>query len=45
MIEKEGTEEVHECDLCILAMGFVGPEKVGDKKIFLSIILDSNRST
>ena len=30
MLEKEGTEEIHECDLCILAMGFVGPEKVGN---------------
>jgi NADPH-dependent glutamate synthase beta subunit-like oxidoreductase len=28
MVEKEGTEKVYECDLCILAMGFVGPEKV-----------------
>jgi glutamate synthase (NADPH/NADH) len=28
MVEKEGTEKIHECDLCILAMGFVGPEKV-----------------
>jgi NADPH-dependent glutamate synthase beta subunit-like oxidoreductase len=28
MVEQEGTEKVHECDLCILAMGFVGPEKV-----------------
>jgi len=27
MKEVEGSEEVHECDLCILAMGFVGPEK------------------
>ena len=28
MVEVAGTEKVHECDLCILAMGFVGPEKV-----------------
>lgn len=28
MIEKEGTEKIHECDLCILAMGFIGPEKI-----------------
>jgi NADPH-dependent glutamate synthase beta subunit-like oxidoreductase len=28
MNEVPGSEEIHECDLCILAMGFVGPEKV-----------------
>ena len=28
MNELPGSEEIHECDLCILAMGFVGPEKV-----------------
>lgn len=26
--EVEGSEKIHECDLCILAMGFIGPEKV-----------------
>lgn len=29
MFEIEGTEATHPCDLCILAMGFIGPEKVG----------------
>ena len=28
MVEKEGTEKVYDCDLCIMAMGFIGPEKV-----------------
>ena len=28
LIEVEGTLKTHECDMCILAMGFVGPEKV-----------------
>uniref|UniRef100_A0A1I8AG36 Pyr_redox_2 domain-containing protein n=1 Tax=Steinernema glaseri TaxID=37863 RepID=A0A1I8AG36_9BILA len=27
MVEVEGTETTVDCDLCILAMGFVGPEK------------------
>uniref|UniRef100_A0A1I7Z3F6 glutamate synthase (NADH) n=1 Tax=Steinernema glaseri TaxID=37863 RepID=A0A1I7Z3F6_9BILA len=27
LIEVEGTETTVDCDLCILAMGFVGPEK------------------
>ncbi|PAV70179.1 hypothetical protein WR25_12797 [Diploscapter pachys] len=27
LIEKEGTKQTVECDLCILAMGFLGPEK------------------
>lgn len=28
MNEIPGSEEIHDCDLCILAMGFVGPERV-----------------
>lgn len=28
MTEIEGSEKTFECDLCILAMGFVGPDKV-----------------
>lgn len=28
LVEIEGTEKIYECDLAILAMGFVGPEKV-----------------
>jgi glutamate synthase (NADPH/NADH) len=28
MLELPGSEKIYECDLCILAMGFVGPEKV-----------------
>jgi NADPH-dependent glutamate synthase beta subunit-like oxidoreductase len=27
MTEVEGSEKVFDCDMCILAMGFVGPEK------------------
>jgi glutamate synthase (NADPH/NADH) len=27
MNELEGSEEVFECDMCVLAMGFVGPER------------------
>uniref|UniRef100_A0A914H2C3 Glutamate synthase n=1 Tax=Globodera rostochiensis TaxID=31243 RepID=A0A914H2C3_GLORO len=27
MVELEGTERVYDCDLCIMAMGFIGPEK------------------
>ncbi|KAL3109867.1 hypothetical protein niasHT_019898 [Heterodera trifolii] len=27
MVELEGTEKVYDCDLCIMAMGFIGPEK------------------
>lgn len=27
MLELPGTDKIYECDLCILAMGFVGPEK------------------
>ncbi|GMT07908.1 hypothetical protein PENTCL1PPCAC_30082, partial [Pristionchus entomophagus] len=27
LVELEGTEKVYECDMAILAMGFVGPEK------------------
>lgn len=30
MIEIPGSEMIYECDLCILAMGFVGPEQVLD---------------
>lgn len=29
MVEVEGSERIHDCDMCVLAMGFVGPEKVG----------------
>lgn len=27
MNEVPNSEQVYECDMCILAMGFVGPEK------------------
>ena len=28
MKEIPDSEEIHDCDLCILAMGFMGPERV-----------------
>lgn len=41
MIEIDGTEKTYQCDLCILAMGFVGPEKVSLVPFIFLLILCS----
>uniref|UniRef100_A0A0N5A8L5 glutamate synthase (NADH) n=1 Tax=Syphacia muris TaxID=451379 RepID=A0A0N5A8L5_9BILA len=49
MEEIEGTETVYPCDLCIIAMGFVGPEKTIVEQLGLkldnrsNILTDANR--
>uniref|UniRef100_A0A915C1J2 glutamate synthase (NADH) n=1 Tax=Parascaris univalens TaxID=6257 RepID=A0A915C1J2_PARUN len=42
MFEIEGTEATHPCDLCILAMGFIGPEKVAIEQLGLKTDQRSN---
>lgn len=45
MNEVEGSEETHECDMCILAMGFVGPEKEIIDQLKLGLDSRSNINT
>ncbi|VDM85993.1 unnamed protein product, partial [Strongylus vulgaris] len=42
LIEKADTLQVIECDLCILAMGFVGPEKTVIEQLGLKMDPRSN---
>ncbi|VDK48783.1 unnamed protein product [Anisakis simplex] len=45
MIEIEGTQTTHPCDLCILAMGFVGPEKTAIEQLAIKTDQRSNIMT
>ena len=45
MNEVPESEEVHSCDMCILAMGFVGPEKLVLEQLKLETDVRSNIKT
>lgn len=45
LIELPGTIKIYDCDLCILAMGFLGPEKAVIEQLQLSTDPRSNIKT